>query len=427
MPLAPMHRRTFLRAAGVAIGLPLLDAMLPVGIGAEQKAAALRAKRMLLISRPLGLYTPYFFPEKPGKDYETTRYLKPLASLRADFTVFSGMSHRGYPGGHHTEVALLTGVGPEGVRFGDIRNTISLDQEVASRLGGETRFPYLSLGAGGAAGGVLSWNRKGVKVPSEERATHVFKELFIDGTPQEVAREVERIKTGRSILDGVRDQAKALTSSLGPADRQRIDLLLTSVREAEQRLQQDEAWVTRPKPKVTTKPFTDDYWSDLRTLDREQQWFDLVHLALQTDSTRVIALWLWSHGRVDVDGVGIGHHDATHHGQDEAKIKQLALIEEAEMQVFARFLEKMKKTDDGGRPLLDHTVVFYGSNMGNASAHSCDNLPIVLAGGGFKHAGHVAFDRKDNKPLSNLFVRMLHQMGIEMDRFGSSTGTIGEV
>jgi len=138
---SPLNRRTFLRAAGVCIGLPLLDAMLPVGLRAEQKAAPLRPRRMLLISRPLGLHAPYFFPEKTGKEYEPTRYLKPLQEYRRDFTVFSGLSHRGYPGGHHTEVALLTGVAPEGVRFGDIRNTISLHQEAASRLGGETRFP----------------------------------------------------------------------------------------------------------------------------------------------------------------------------------------------------------------------------------------------------------------------------------------------
>jgi hypothetical protein len=417
-----LNRRTFLRSAGVCIGLPLLDAMCPVGLRADQKAAAMRPKRMVLISRPLGLYSPYFFPDKPGKDYTPTRYLKPLADYRQDFTVFSGMSHRGYPGGHHTEVALFTGVGPEGVRFGDIRNTISLDQEVASRLGGETRFPGLALG-----GGPLSWNRKGVKVPSEDRATRVFKDLFIDGTPQEIARAVEKIQTGQSILDGVRDQAKTLAGSVSASDRQRLDLLLTSIREAEQRLQQDQAWVKKPKPKVKATPLVEDYFSDLRMLDRERQWFDLVHLALQTDSTRVIALWIWSYNRVDLEGVNIGHHDATHHGQDEAKIKQLALIEEAEMRRFGEFLGKMKKSDEGGSSLLDQTVVFYGSNLGNGSAHTCDNLPTLLAGGGFKHAGHVAFDKKDNKPLSNLFVRMLQQMGIEMDRFGSSTGTLGEV
>ena len=202
---------------------------------------------------------------------------------------------------------------------------------------------------------------------------------------------------------------------------------MASIREAEKRLQQDHAWVKKPKPKVSVKPLTDDYLADQRKLNRDQQWLDLVHLALQTDSTRVIALWLWSYGPVDLPGVAIGHHDATHHGQDEAKIQQLALIEEAEMRLFAGFLGKMKSTNEAGTSLLDQTVVFYGSNMGNASAHTCDNLPILLAGGGFRHAGHVAFDRKDNKPLSNLFVRMLRQVGIEADRFGSSTAALSEV
>jgi hypothetical protein len=425
MPRAPLDRRTFLRSAGASISLPWLDAMLPSGPRAEHRAQAQRIKRMLLIGRPLGLHAPYFFPQKPGLDYEATRYLKPLEELRGDFTVFSGMSHRGYPGGHHTEVALLTGVAPEGVRFGDIRNTVSLDQEVAERLGGATRFPYLSLGNGGT--GALSWNRKGVRIPAEDKATLIFKQLFVNGTPEETAREMERLRTGRSILDGMREQARSLSGTLGPTDRGRLDLLLTSIREAEQRLQQDQDWVLKPKPKVKTPPYTDDYWSDLRMLDRERQWFDLVRLALETDSTRVIALWVWSHGPVDLPGVTIGHHDATHHGQDESKIRQLALIEEAEMRIFARFLAQMKEAREGASSLLDETVVFYGSNIGNGSAHSCDNLPILLAGGGFKHAGHVAFDRKDNKPLSNLFVRMLRQMGIDLDRFGTSTGTLSEV
>jgi hypothetical protein len=417
-----LNRRTFLRSAGVSIGLPLLDAMLPIGLGAERKAAALRPKRMLLISRPLGLHTPLFFPEGAGQDYKLSRYLEPLRDLRQDFTVFSGLSHVGYPGGHHTEVALLTGVPPEAVRFGDIRNTISLDQEVAWHLGGSTRFPYLSLGGGG-----LSWNRKGVKIPSEERAIQVFKQLFIDGTNEEVAREVERIKTGQSILDGVREQARSLADNLGPADRMRLDLMLTSIREAEQRLLQNQAWVMKPKPRAPTGPPSDDYLVDPHMMKRERQWFDLVHLALQTDSTRVIALWVWSHGRVDLPGVAIGHHDATHHGQDESKIEQLSLIEAAEMKLFAGLLAKLKGTNESGTSLLDQTVVFYGSNLGNASAHTCDNLPILVAGGGLNHAGHVAFDRKNNKPLSNLFVRMLQQVGIEADRFGTSTGTLGEV
>jgi hypothetical protein len=418
-----LHRRTLLRAAGVSIALPLLDAMLPIGLRAEQRSAALRAKRMLLIGRPLGLHAPFFFPEQPGPDYEPSRYLSALAEHRRDFTVFSGMSHRGYNAGHGSEVALLTGVAPEGMRPGDVRNTISLDQEVATRLGGETRFASLQLG-----GGDLSWNRKGVKVPSESSASRAFKQLFIDGTPAEVAREIEKIQTGQSILDGVRDQARSLAARLGPTDRQRLDLLLTSIREAEQRLQQDQAWVQKPKPPVALKPFTEDHLTDQKMLERERQWFDLVHLALQTDSTRVIALYLWSHTeRLDLEGVTISHHDASHHGQDDAKIKQLAVIEESEMKLFAGFLSQMKAVNEAGRTLLDQTIVFHASNLGNASSHSNDNLPILLAGGGFKHAGHVAFDRKDNQPLSNLFVRMLQQIGIDADRFGSSTGVLNEV
>jgi hypothetical protein len=416
-------RRTFLKAAGVSIGLPLLDAMLPIGHGAEQKTDAMRARRMLLIGRPLGLHAAFLFPEKAGKDYEPTRYLKPLQEHRHDFTVFSGMSHRGYNAGHGSEVALFTGVAPEGMRPGDVRNTISLDQEVASRLGNQTRFTSLQLG-----GGDLSWNRKGVKLPSEAQASRAFKQLFIDGTPAEVAREVQKIENGKSILDGVREQAQTLARTLSQADRQRIDLLLTSIREAEQRLQQDQAWVRKPKPKVDVKPFTQDHITDNRMLERERQWFDLAHLALQTDSTRVVSLYLWSHTeRLDLPGLGISHHDASHHGQDDAKIRQLSLIEEAEMKLFADFLGKMKQTTEGGASLLDQTMVLHASNLGNASAHTNDNLPIILAGGGFKHAGHLAFDRKNNKPMSNLFVRMLQQMGIEMDRFGSSTGVLNEV
>ncbi len=419
----PLHRRTLLRAAGVAIGLPLLDAMLPTGRGAEEKAASMHAKRMLLISRPLSLHTPNLFPTKDGKDYEITRLLKPLQEHRDHFTVFSGMSHRGYSAGHGADVALYTGVSPEGMRPGDLRNTISLDQEVAAKIGGDTRFASLQLG-----GGDMSWNRKGVKLPSESQASRAFKAMFIDGTPADVAREIERIQTGQSILDGVREQAKSLAANLGPADRERLELMLTSIREAEQRLQQDQAWVKKAKPKVTAKPITEDHVSDGKMLERERQWYDLVHLALQTDSSRVISLYLWSHNeRLELPGLTLAHHDASHHGQDDAKLKQLALIEEAEMKLFADLLGKLKATDDGGTPLLDRTAIVHASSMGNASAHTNDNLPVILAGGGFKHAGHVAFDRKNNKPMSNLFVRMLQQMGLEMDKFGSSTGVLSEV
>jgi len=423
MPAHPLARRTLLKAAGVSIALPLLDAMLPVGLRADAKAAAMSPKRLLLIGRPLGFHAPFFFPEKAGKDYEATRYLKKLAEHRDQFTVFSGISHRGYPGGHGTHPALFTAVAPEGVRPGDLRNTVSLDQLVAARQQNETRFACLALG-----GGDLSWNAKGVKVPAEDRATSVFKQLFVQGTSAEVAREVKKLQTGKSILDGVRDQAKALANDLGSSDRNRLDLLLSSIREAEARLAQDQAWIDRPKPQVDTKPFTDDYITGGRMLERTRQWFDLIHLALQTDSTRVVSLSIWSHEQVNnIPGVTIAHHDASHHGQDESKIEQLAKIEEAEVQLFSELLGKLKSSAENEQSVLDRTAIIYGSSLGNASAHTCDNLPIILAGGGFKHAGHVAFDRKNNAQLPNLYVRLLQQLGVETDKFGNSNGVLSEV
>mgnify|MGYP003703947847 CR=1 FL=1 len=190
------------------------------------------------------------------------------------------------------------------------------------------------------------------------------------------------------------------------------------------RLAQDEAWVNKPKPKVQYQPRE---FREEEMIDRSRQCHDLVHLALQTDSTRVINLYVFSNGPVKLEGVNIGHHDASHHGQDAARIEQLAKIEEAEFRVFNEFLTKLQRSSEGNETLLDRTMVLHASNLGNASAHSTQNLPIIVAGGGFKHAGHVAYDHKNNRPLSNLYVRMLHQMGIEADKFGTSTGVINDI
>jgi hypothetical protein len=314
-----------LRATGVAIGLPLLDAMLPLGLGAEAKAAKLVPRRMVLISRPLGAHASFLFPEKAGMDYESTRYLKLLDDHRGRFTLFAGLSHPGHAH-HHSEPGLFTGVAGEFIRSDkDLRNTISLDVLAAEQVGRETRFPRIGLG------GAHSFNRKGVRMPSLNSAEAMFRQLFVDGTPDEIAREVQRLRDGRSILDGVRQQARDLARNLGAGDRERLDTLLTSIREAEERLTQDEAWVNKPKPKVQyqTREFREK-----ELVEKSRQWFDLIHLALQTDSTRVINLHIHSHGQVNVEGVNMEHHEASHHGQDAAKIEQLAKVEEAEYRVF---------------------------------------------------------------------------------------------
>ncbi|MBM3997840.1 MAG: DUF1552 domain-containing protein, partial [Planctomycetes bacterium] len=324
-----LSRRTMLRAGGVAIGLPLLDAMLPLGLGAETKAEKLAPRRMVLISRPLGTHAPFLFPEKSGLGYESTRYLKLLDGHRGRFTLFSGLSHPGHAH-HHSEAGLFTGVAGEFIRSeADLRNTISLDILAAEHVGRETRFPCVGLG------GAHSYNRKGVRMPSMRDAGEMFRQLFVDGTPDEIAREVQRLKDGRSILDGVRQQARDLARNLGSGDRERLDTLLTSIREAEERLAQDEAWANKPKPKVQyqTREFREN-----ELIERSRQWLDLIHLALQTDSTRIINLNLFSHIQPKIEGVNMQHHEASHHGQDDAKIEQLAKIEQAEYRVFNEFL-----------------------------------------------------------------------------------------
>lgn len=203
--------------------------------------------------------------------------------------------------------------------------------------------------------------------------------------------------------------------------------MFSSIRDAEQSLLRARAWAAKPKPKVnfhlpTVCPAQNEVDAN------ESLWFDVVRLALQTDSTRVVQLTLTEVGHAKLDGfTGSTHHDVSHHGKDPSKIDQLAIVEEAELRQFNRFLTLLKQTNEGAATLLDDTIVLSASNLGNASAHTGDNLPIILAGGGFRHQGHVAFDAKNNKPLSNLFVRMLRQLNIETERFGASSGIISEV
>jgi hypothetical protein len=420
-----MDRRTFLKHGAVSISLPLLNAMLPRGLRADTQAAAMAPKRLVLVGRNLGLHAPFFFPEQPGPDYQPSRYLRLLDDHRSHFTVFSGMSHLGY-GSHHCEKGLFTGVAWEHIRNpqADVRNSISLDQFVAPHLGGATRFSNLVLGH---SENQLSWTSKGVPVPTDRHPNDTFRQLFLNGSPQEIAREIRRLKNGKSILDEVHRQARTLSLELGNEDRDRIDLLLSSIREAEKSLERSQAWAAKPKPKVDFQlPREIPRQQELN--ERESLWYDLVRLALHTDSVRVILLALTEVGRAKIDGfTGASHHEVSHHGKDPEKIEQLALIEEAEIRQLNRFLALMKSSEEAGRSLLDSTVVLSASNLGNASAHTGDNLPILLAGGGFRHQGHLAFDTQKNTPFSNLFVRILHQLGIEEDRFGASTGVLSQI
>ena len=420
----PLPRRSFLRAGAATLALPSLDAMLPCGLHAESKSKP--PARMVLLHRGLGTYHPYLVPEKTGKEYVAPRYLKALEEHRGRFTLFSGVSHLGYPNSHTTSAATFTGVEPNGVARGDdIRNTVSLDQVAAEQVGNQARVRSLTLNSmGGAAS--LSWNRKGVPVPKDGNRASIYKRLFIDGTPAEIERETKRLSHGHSILDDMRGQLKSLHSQLGATDRERMELLETSIREAEVLLKQEQAWIAKPKPKVNepASKFSD---KSSNWLESQNRWYGLIRLALQTDSTRVIVFGIGEHNNQGVPDLEIGHHDASHHGKDPSKIEQLARYEEKDYQNFAGFLDQLTETNEPGGTLLDHTQVLLASNLGDASAHASSNLPTFLAGGGFKHQGHIRFDEENNYPLSNLYLRMLQKFGVRTEQFGSSTGTLSEL
>jgi hypothetical protein len=375
---------------------------------------------MVCICAPLGLHPAHFFPEKAGKDYALTPYLDVLKDFRNDYTVMSGLSHPEVGSSHDSIYSFLTAA-PHPEQRAGFKNSISLDQFAADHIGGETRFASLPLSCEGFS---LSWTRSGAIVPSDSFPSSVFARLFIEGRPEEVEAQTRRLRDGQSILDAVRDQTKSIQPSLGASDREKLDEYFTSVRELEQRLARAEEWSKKPKPKVDAKlPQNNANPADL--VGKSQLMFDLMHLALQTDSSRLITLLLLGTSLVPpIQGVNQGHHDLSHHGQDPKKIEQLKAVEIELMKTFRDFLTKLKGSREEGETLLDRTSVFFSSNLGNASNHATKNLPVLLAGGGFKHGQHLAFDAAKPPPLSNLYVSMLQRMGIETDKFGSSTGTL---
>lgn len=418
MKNAVLSRRTFLRSSGVSLALPFLDSMWPSLARAAAPVAA--PKRLVTVCASLGIYGPDFFPTAAGRDYQLPAYLEALKEHRNDFTVFSGVSHPDQAGanGHTSEMTWLTSAKHPGL--GGFRNTISLDQLVAEKIGFETRFPSLVLGT---SNGSQSYTRGGVMIPADSKPSRIFAKLFLQGTPDEIKRQMQKLKEGRSIMDAVNEEAKRFGGRMGAADRDKLDEYFTSVREMEQRLAKAEDWTLKPKPAVNAAKPT-DIENESDTIGKLQLLFDLIPLAFQTDSTRLITILI--QGRNDVPpvpGVSIDHHNLSHHGQDPEKIRQLELIEKAEMRALAKLLASLKAKQEGGGTLLDNSMVFYGSNLGNANSHDTRNLPILLAGGGFKHGQHLMFDAKENVPMCNLFVQMLQKLGMEVDSFGSSTAS----
>ncbi len=406
-------RRAFLQGTGAALGLPLLDAMTPAFAAGSAKPP----KRFVAMCAGLGFHAPFLFPKETGRGYALTPYLEALKDHRDDLTVLSGLSHPEQNGnnGHASEMTWLTSAKRPGLA--GFRNTISIDQLISEKIGVQTRFPNLVLSNGGSS---MSWTASGVAIPAQSSPSKLFAQLFIEGTPEQKAAQTRELQRGRSILDTVLGEAKSLHRDLGQRDQEKLDEYLTSVRSLETRLQQTEGWQNRPKPTVEAKP-PQDIPDRAEVIGRTKLMHDLIALALQTDSTRTITYGLGGlNAPPNIPGVSNDWHQLSHHGRDEKKIAELKLIELAEFRAFGEFLAQLKSKREEGGSLLDNTMILMGSNLGNASSHSWRNLPLVLAGGGFRHGQHLAHDPDNNTHFANLFVQIARQMGVGIDSFGSS-------
>ena len=416
-----MRRRSLLRGSGVAMALPWLSAMQTGGQAHAVQVAVKQAnpRRFVAMTLGLGLLSGNLNPEQEGRGYESSRYLKSLEDIRDDYTIISGSSHPEVTNGHRAEASILTAT-PIG-NSGSAKNTVSLDQLLAKQLGRETRFPALVLSLSGSQS--PSYTDTGSMISAESSPAKLFTSLFVDQSPTEQAQQARRISEGRSIMDVVGQDAKRLQQQLGAGDRNRLDEFFTSVRELERFMASNQQWAKLPKPKVDMKMPVQPGGNDL--IGRQAMMMQVMKLALQTDSTRFITLHVpGGNPRVPIEGVQEGYHTLSHHGRNEDKMEQLSLIEEQIVGTYGDFLRDLGGVDEPNGSLLDHTSVLLTSNLGNASSHDNRNMPVLIGGGGFRHGQHLAFSKTKNYPLANLYVSILQQTGLSLDRFSSGTTTM---
>jgi hypothetical protein len=395
-----------------------------VGSQRGSPVGAKRPTRMVCVGNMLGFYQPEFFPTKTGRGYDLPSLLQPMAPHQNDFTLFSGLDH-GVKGGHFAIHSFLSGVRQVDAK-GMPEGNISIDQRAAETVGGVTRFPSLTIGSeDGLHGGcMMCWTRSGTRVPPIPGPRELFRTLFISESAKDLERATDRFHLHGSILDAVNGDAKSLGKHLAKRDQEKLDEYFTSVRDVEKQMELGKRWANVPKPKpAIQEPENTGFVSDLPVL------YDLIALALQTDSTRIATLEIAGGFEASALGLRKDYHALSHHGQVQENIDGLLKLEKYQMEQFSRFIGKLKSLDDGDGKLLDHTMVLFGSGMGNANAHTNTNLPIIFAGGGYRHGEHKSFPTKGlgRAPLSNLYLTMLQRFGVETNRFGPSTGTLRDL
>ena len=420
-----MNRRRFiLQSLGTSLALPGLPSLMAATVGGNSavqtaKGAGTGARRFVAVGNLLGYQTKQLFPTTKGREYEKTTLLEPLWDNRSQMTVFRGLDH-GVKGGHFAVHSFLSGVlNSEAQNRPD--GNVTIDQYLADEIGFETRFPSLTVGSeGGIHGGCqIAWTKSGVRVPPVTNPSQLFEKLFVSDSKERQARRVQENQVQSSILDSVMDEANRLSKRVNKEDKDKLDEYLTSVRDVEKRLELRQRWVSQPKPKAPfDKPANHNAVEDLPIL------YELIALALQTDSTRIATLEIGGDFMPQHLGIKKDWHGLSHHGNDAEAIASLITLEKYQIEHFGKFVTRLSKMNDGDRTLLDSTTVLFGSGMGDGNSHKNSDLPIILAGGGYKHGEFREVPREGiNKvPLCNLFVDIAQKMGVETESFGNSTG-----
>ena len=415
MPANSISRRLFLKGAGVSMALPLLEGK---SGNLPQEKLSKPVKRFVCLSNNYGVYQKAFFPEHTGtgEQYIMPETLVSLEKHRNDLTLFQNLDH-GFTGGHAGVPVLLSGVRPTLANNFEEGN-ISLDQKLAEHHGSSTRFPSMTLSC--RERNLLSFTRTGVQIPSISMQ-QAYRNMFLDEGTVSKESQRERMLRQNSILDVVLEQAKALQGKLGSRDRDKLEEYFDSVRTLEKRIQQQEPWIDRPKPKAPVEEPNPGNGTE----EQLRSMIEIIGLALKTDSTRAITC---VSGFVNGDfGLNGGYHGFSHHGEREELVTALKKIEGFQISMMSYLIDLLKREEDliNGGTLFDNTVVLFGCGMATGT-HSTRNLPLVLAGGGFKHGEHKVYPEENGKriPAANLLLSILQTCGLEIDQFGTSTGTL---
>ncbi len=418
------RRRFFLTSAGASLALPGLSSLLAKTANSlatvhATQGAGIGARRFVAVGNLLGFQQKSFFPSIEGREYESTILLKPLEPLRNKMTVYRGLDH-GIRGGHFAVHSFLSGVLHSEAR--DRKNgNVTIDQYLAEKVGNQTRFPSLTVGSeGGIHGGCqLSWTRSGVRVPPITNPSDLFDRLFSNDSPKRRLERKGENRLQKSILDAVNDEAKGLSKKVNLEDREKLDEYFTSIRDVEKRIELRRRWADHPKPNAPLdKPANKNTVDDLPIL------YELIALALQTDSTRIATLEIGGSFLPQNLGIDKSYHSLSHHGNKADAITDLIKLETYQIEQYGKFLGRLQSIQDGEGTLLDSTSVLFGSGIGSGNSHTNSDLPVIVAGGGYKHGDFKKVESKGiNKVrLCNLYVDLAQRMGIETDSFGNSTG-----